>query len=446
MANLILTNQCNLNCSFCFAIENNYGVTKTTKEEFNVADLWKISGFLKDQTIRLCGGEPTINSNIIEIMESLLSNNYRVLLMTNGLWKDSFRKFITKLPAYAINRISYLFNILDPGFYSSAQLKNLREVLEIVNPARITLGVTISEGNFEYRHLINLCEEYSIKSIRISIAAPNISGGEYKLENEFYSIAERLHGFLLECTERNINVQKDCNYIPPCFFTNEQLMDIKFCVSGNWNFTCASSPVDIDVNGNSWRCFGLFSLLQAKISDFAKEEDLKAYFNRRMRLISKNLLAYEECSDCSYWQKSCLGGCFTIQIKKIFEQNPNITIVPIDDDREVFNCKPIRNNSVVIREDKSGSRVYSNNMVLDNPDENISSFLSTIDGKLSLNDLAEIWCENFSNLEEAKSEVVKMCKMLFERDLVDIVYNYNVSIKKRPRRQNVTNKRTHQTI
>ncbi len=434
MANLILTNNCNLNCPFCFAVENNYGIKKT-KEEFNVADLWKMIGFLKGRTVRLCGGEPTINSNINEIFDCLLKNEFNIVIMTNGLWNQKFKSYIKNLHTNDILKINYLFNVLEEDQYTQEQRNNLKEVLNIVNPINTTLGITIYKSDFNYKYLIDYCEEYSVKNIRISIAAPNISEGEYELEKDYYKIADRLYEFLKECSSRNIKVQKDCNYIAPCFFTKEQLLDIKYTINSSWNFTCASSPIDIDVNGNTWRCYGLYSILHSNIKNFNKEDELKDYFNRRMRLLSTNFYSYTECKNCEYWQKSCLGGCFTIRIKKALEQNPDLKIIPIDDDDEILNCKPKINKSVVLKKNNIQLIILKENEALSCDDTKVIEFLETIDGNLTINRLIEILRENFRSYEEAKKEIVLICRSLFERDIIDIVYSYNIELSNRPKKE-----------
>ncbi|NOU18117.1 MAG: radical SAM protein [Bacteroidales bacterium] len=434
MSNIILTNNCNIKCPFCFATENNYGITKNTKEEFNIIDIWKLTPFLKDKTLKLCGGEPTLNKNIIPIIEGALINGNSVILMTNGLWPQSFKEYIGNLSDFDASKISFLFNILEDKYYTREQLENLNHVFNIINPVNSTFGITIYKKDFEYDYLLNYAEKYSVKSIRVSIAAPNITIGEYELENSYWQIANQLNDFLIAASNRNIKVYKDCNYIPPCFFSKEQLINIKFQLKGNWSFSCVSAPVDINANGEAWRCYGLFSVLRTKIGDFSTEEALKKYFNRRMRLLSINLYAYSECKECPYWQKSCLGGCYAIRIKKVLKEHPNMILFPIDDDNEILNCKPKRNESLVLRENKLNYKVYSEGKVMNQPDENMVSFLKIIDGQITIRELIDKWKENFDNYEETKNEVTKMCRKLFEKDMIDIVYDYKCEIAPLPKK------------
>jgi MoaA/NifB/PqqE/SkfB family radical SAM enzyme len=71
MSNIIFTNKCNIRCPFCFATENNLDVGTNSKEDFSIADTWKISGFLNSKVFRFCGGEPTQNPNMKEAMKLL---------------------------------------------------------------------------------------------------------------------------------------------------------------------------------------------------------------------------------------------------------------------------------------------------------------------------------------------------------------------------------------
>jgi len=426
MANLILTNRCNLQCPFCFASEN-----QETKElsQFNLSQIQDLLPYLDSRrTIRLCGGEPTLNRDINSIVRLLLDKGYSIFFMTNGVWSKEFKSFFETLRNEDSSRIAFLFNVLAPGFYTQKIYDVLNETLAIINPINSTLGITIYEERFEYDYIIALANKYQIKKIRISIAAPNLSSGEYHLEKKFQLLGERLIDFINEAQKSNIDIVKDCNYLPPCFFTDEQKLKMKYELRENWDFTCKSSPIDVDNDGNAWRCYGLYSVLNTKISNFKNEVQLRKYFDRRMNIVSNNLYPYEDCKTCDYWQKSCQGGCYTIRMKKALSIDRTINFFPIDDDHDILKCAPIKSKRLVIKEAGDTCTLFHNTTIIEDLDYNTLAFLNEIDGVKTIAELIEMWRSNFDDFDEARTEVVKMCRNLFELDIIDINYDYNINL------------------
>ena len=426
MANIIFTNKCNIQCPFCFASENTANTTKT-KDEFSIADVWDISSsFITNGVFRFCGGEPTLNPIMKDAVKLLLKNDKSVFIMTNGLWPDEFTNFINGLSTNEISKISYLFNVLKPDFYSESQLQKLHKVLSLINPTMATLGFTIYNEHFEYEYLIDLAKKNNINRIRWSIAAPNMEGGEYKMLNKFPKIADRVYEFLIDVKKENIETSQDCGYMPLCFFDEEKLFNLNFKLKNvSMRSGCVSSPVDIDNKGNAWRCYGLYSVLKAPKDDFKNERELSEYFNRRTRLLD-NMYLFEDCKTCDYYMKSCGGGCYAIRIKRALEQNPDLELFPIDNDQEILNCKPKREQSVTIRNKEGKKQLYWKKGNNPDIDENTIAFLEEIDGEKSIQDLINLWQDNFSNSDLAQKKVVQMCRNLFELDLIDINYDYNI--------------------
>jgi organic radical activating enzyme len=432
MANLIITNQCNLNCPFCFANENQHYHEEFS--QFNLDTIKRIIPFLDKgrKVIRLCGGEPTLNKNIIQISNYLLDNGFNLFIMTNGLWPLKFRDYLKNIPVEKISKFSFLFNVLHENLYSAESYRMLHETLSIVNPSNSTLGITIYSRRFEYEYIIDLCKKYNISTIRISVAAPNLSSNNYNIENNFYEIADRLMEFIKVITKNDIKVVKDCGYIPPCFFSESQRLKLKYELSGHWNFSCASSALDIDEKGNAWRCYGLYSLLKTEIGNFGNEVALKKHFDRRMRIISTNLFPYQECVECSYWQKSCLGGCFVIRIKRALAQKKNIVFFPIDDNKEILNCAPKKSRNLVLKNRNGKEILFHDKIVLKDMDQHRSYFLKEINGIKTLRSIICDMKTHFGSPEECEQKVIKMCQELFEMDLINIIYDYGIRLAKRP--------------
>ena len=365
MANIIYTKNCNIKCPYCFATESN----KNFEGTFDIANTWEITQFLTSNEFRFCGGEPTTNPNIIKAIKLLLKSGKQVFIMTNGLWPKSFQEFIKTLKPEEYNKIGYLFNVLEPTFYSKTQAEKLNESIELINPLFITLGFTIYKKDFDFQYVFNLAKKFEVKAIRWSVCAPNISSDEYTLEKDFKHIADTIYYIYKNAKNQHIDVTSDCGYIPPCFFEKEKLHELFFLSKGKIEFKCSHSPVDIDSAGNAWRCYGLYSVMQNKIEHFKSEKELRHFFDKRTSLLD-NIYLYKECATCEFLQKECGGGCYTIRVKRAIKQNPNIVLFPIDDSQEILNCKPRKNEELIIQNRNGKCHLYLGKKVLVNLDSN----------------------------------------------------------------------------
>ena len=426
MANIILTNRCNIKCPFCFASEN----SDQNLIYFDLLKSWKINSFI-DNEFRFCGGEPTLTPNITDIAEAILDSGKNIYMMTNGIWPESFHNFIKTMPYKYRVRISYLFNLLHPSFYKENDYEKILSNLAIVNPLKTALGITVYKKDFEYQYLLGVAKAYHIKRIRWSVAAPNISNRIDLLEPYFSIIAERLCEMYDLCNRMDIRLGSDCNYIQPCYFQQQQLAEL--LIKNNLKFGCSTgSPVDIGPDGMAWRCYGLYSILRKNSKDFTDEHQLERYFTRRVRLLN-NMFAYKECKDCSYWQKGCDGGCFVYRIKKALKQNPSLNLFPIDDDKHILKCRPYRSKYLVLKENGDKTELYFKNDLEINIDENTLAFLKEVNGTYSIHDLIELWKNNFSSYEAAAETIKEKCRELFENDYILINYDYDIEPEERPK-------------
>jgi sulfatase maturation enzyme AslB (radical SAM superfamily) len=435
MANIIFTNQCNIQCPFCFASENNTNQNSKPEMIFDAFKAWDISTFLgEDKDFRFCGGEPTLNPSIDKVLDILLKSKFSMTFMTNGLWPKKFKDYYKKLSNDNLLNIRFLFNILEPCLYKKNEYELLNNNLNMVLSQNSTLGFTIYKANFEYRYLVELANKYNIKRIRWSVAAPNLSNysDSNSIEQFYHEIADRLYLFYKECFGENIAVNQDCNYIPPCYFDKNKLLDISLRSKHRIKFSCSGgSPVDIAADGTAWRCYGLYSVLRSNVKNFNNENELNRYFTRRVRLLD-NLIPYEECRNCEYWKNGCNGGCYVFRVSRALKQNVNLVLFPIDDDIAIMQCSPYKRADLIIKENGDDYKILYNEKIIVNEDENTIEFLKEIDGKKTINDLIEKWKGNFSSYDNACSTIINKCRELFENDMIKINYDYKIKPENRP--------------
>lgn len=423
MPNVIITNKCNLNCPFCFASEKN----AQTADEVNVIDseeLWKITKILDGTMVRFCGGEPTLHPRFLGLLSEHLENETsQVMVMTNGLWPKRVQKYISELPIEKLGRIRYLFNVLEPDFYTAKQIECLHATLRVVVPPRATLGLTIYKKNFDYTYLIQLASQYGIKSIRYSVASPNIDEDKNPLvePEDFREIADVVYNLVVDANREGIAVNNDCGYLPPCSFSKKQLVEMLLNPENTFKFNCSRSPVDIGKGGEAWRCYGLASLIGANITDFETMQDVRNYLDRRTGLLD-DILLFEQCENCYYKQKGiCGGGCYSYRVIRARSENPDAPLIPINDDSQMLGCRPVPGKGLYVwkrRDEKTYFIKEGDNLYYLSDDEDVNRFLDECNSGLTMRDLIDKWAGRYTSWKKAKKEILEYARELFEAGVI----------------------------
>lgn len=90
MANLMITKQCNLHCSYCFANE----FVNKDRDIMSFENFMTCLKFLSHdptERIGLIGGEPTLHPELHRMLETIIDSPFRsACLFTNGILVDRF--------------------------------------------------------------------------------------------------------------------------------------------------------------------------------------------------------------------------------------------------------------------------------------------------------------------------------------------------------------------
>ena len=222
MANLIITSQCNINCSFCFAGKAGEAAAPHM-EPLEFQHL--VRQLSPGSEIRFCGGEPTLNPRFFEMLVWAVNETANpIIIMTNGIWPDRVFQKMEQLGPDVWKRISVLFNIHRESFYSPEDHARLMAVLDIVYPLNAILGNTIHSTTFTGEYIIRLAKRFNIPTLRYSIAAPTLENVENALigSEDYRKLAGPVHSFLMNADREGLTVNADCGYIPFCMFTEAQ--------------------------------------------------------------------------------------------------------------------------------------------------------------------------------------------------------------------------------
>lgn len=314
---LHITNNCNLDCNYCYIVrkkEDKRFMTIETAKLF----LEKLESTIKQQDlkfveIKFAGGEPTMNKKVVvfianEVQKRMVDKGVRVRLrlITNGTLLDS--EWIKLLKNYSMGFCISLDGVgkhndstrpFKDGTGSFEQIhKNLKMCLEEgLRPGVLT---TITEDNIEgipllSRFLIDL-------NLRFRYAVYRDNSGDYK---EYESFSNKLVYPLNDCYDYYAKAIRE----KKAFFSH-QLADIHLDRKPHFK-SC-----NVGYSGLIINHIGVMFFCQAAMNKppigYLKDNNnlLQVVWNQNTLpdFYEKNVTEYDECKECK-WALSCGGGC-----------------------------------------------------------------------------------------------------------------------------------------
>lgn len=336
MANIMLTDTCNLHCPYCFANEFvNYDQNEISMEAFRLAKEFILGDGTHDR-VGLIGGEPTTHSCFESILRDLYSDERvkRVVLYTNGVFLDKYLNLMTH------PKMRILVNCNSKNDIGRDNFRRIRNNLDELILSRefrdpITLGINMYHPEFDYSYIIELLLRYKMNHVRVSITVPNLDATRNTDAYPYFeSIKPRMTVFFEELLENGIVPNFDCNKIPHCLVSDDDIKILKkylsnpklkklFDKSNLSNSVVTCRPViDIRQDLTAVRCFGLSSCTKQKITDFANISDLENYYTRTVDAFACNTVYAERCINCQERKvMHCYGGCLAFKQNALLELN-----------------------------------------------------------------------------------------------------------------------------
>lgn len=311
MANVILTNTCNLSCPYCFAGE----IRALAAEYITQEALTCAVTFLKKSCcdeIGLIGGEPTLHPHFVEILSAMADTFNKVFVYSNGICLEKF------FPDALKENICYLINVNETSFIGEVKFKSICHMLEsaatLGKIRQFSLSVNIYRENQTFDDVLLLCENFGLKGLRISVVVP----AEYGLtSNEWFTrLKPSLMHLYRMLKDRNIVPKYDCNIVPPCIFTPEELEFLRTLPGSPSDIArltgdmCVCRPViDIYPDLTVARCFGI-SEKRHRLSEFVSLSDAIRCFMYEIDGAKLYAEKSQSCQEC-YRRRTlqCYGGC-----------------------------------------------------------------------------------------------------------------------------------------
>lgn len=335
MANIMVTDSCNLHCPYCFANEFvNKDRNEITEEAFEKAVDF-ILGDGSQHRIGLIGGEPTTHSHFAELLKKVISDKrvYTIMLYTNGVLLDKYWDLVTH------KKVHMLINCNAPEDIGQKAYDRLCQNLEYLYKTRLfgdnlTLGINLYKPDFDYAYLLDLLKKYNQHHVRISITVPNMdSNRNCDAHAYFKRMKPRVLQFFHDLMRNDIIPNWDCNKMPPCLVSEDDIEQFNAYMNQTFirenlqksnisdGIVRCGPVIDIRQDLTAVRCFGLSEVTKEKISDFETISDLMRYYMRTIDAYAFNSVYSAQCAGCKNRKTgSCTGGCLAFKINEILTQ------------------------------------------------------------------------------------------------------------------------------
>jgi len=309
MANIILTKDCNKNCSYCFA-------QKGKDETMSLSMYSSILDKIDSKHIQLLGGEPTLHPQFGEVLSLAFNKIESITLISNFLFSDEILTILVSFIKKNPHKIVFLVNAtdLDVGNRMNIFKKNYNKIYETLylydQEQKIVCGLTIDENkthSYYLNYIDFLLENIVIEKMRISLRFP----GDDK--NNFYFINNTTLGDIIvfivkKLMNENILTHLDCIHFKCMYSSKEEYKFLNKFLKDSKNSICNLCPADFLPNGEVIHCYPC-SDMKINQSDFKTEGEIK---NNLMNIYkTKEVITtpLKACLECKYFKKSCNGPC-----------------------------------------------------------------------------------------------------------------------------------------
>lgn len=318
MANLIVSNICNLNCSYCFARE--YIGTAKHDSNLNFIPLDSFENHLDFldrsgiEQVRIIGGEPTLHPEFPELLRAALLREKKIVIFSHGLIPEPA---LASIESISPENCSVLVNMnasRNGEGLDEREMVIQRDVIKRLGP-RALLGYNIYLTNFCLDELLQLIEQAGCqKAIRLGLSHPTLTDKNSFLHPKQYPfVGQKIIAFASVAAEAGIRLEFDCGFVR-CMFSDEGI-DILRSTGADFGWRC--NPIlDIGINGKALHCFPLANQIQESINDGWDASGLRESMEAQTDPYRVAGI-YPECSSCFVKERGeCTGGCLAGTIRR----------------------------------------------------------------------------------------------------------------------------------
>lgn len=324
--NLIVTDQCNRSCPYCFAQEKvRLSGRAADARILSFCDYSYCLDFLRRSGIlelKVLGGEPTLHPEFSRMITEGIDRKFKIRVFSNGLWSDEVRHFVEQNPSPSF---CFLLNINEPGVQSAWETDRQARSMAAVG-GRASLGFNIYRSEFDLRFVIESINRFGLKrELRLGIAHPIVGHvNEFVDDVDLPDLGERLLNQMEDLEKEDILVALDCGF-PLCMFREDQLGRLVIGARPG-RFSQCQPVLDVGPDLTVWPCFPLSGLLNANLRDYQTASELRGYYEQRLSSV-RSIGFIDKCLECRFRRRGqCCGGCIARTLRN-WEQTGDRSVV-----------------------------------------------------------------------------------------------------------------------
>jgi len=311
MANLTVSEVCNMACPFCFAGYHTPAARASADSAFlSLDDFERRLDFLDRSNIndvRLMGGEPTLHPQFVELVQRTRQRHKKVVVFTNGVMPETALRCLEELPVEACRVLVNMNSSRKTGGHMAEDLQRRGEVLRRLGQ-RAFPGYTIFSPNFQLEPLVQaILDSDCRKAIRVGLAQPMTNSTNVYLHPKQYPlVGQRLAEMARAAAEVGIQVELDCGFVH-CMFSQA---DFEFFMqSAKESLFHCNAILDIGLDDHVIHCFPLAGQKAVQLEPGVTDKALREELHTIMQPYRAAGI-YKECSTCHFKSNAeCTGGC-----------------------------------------------------------------------------------------------------------------------------------------
>lgn len=320
MPNIAVTTYCNLHCPYCFADEmiGTASAKNIDLKQFKYILNWISKSNCHSRRIGIIGGEPTLHPEFSEILsiteEYCLKNNSASILFTNGIYLTDY---LYDIPSTML----ILLNLNTPNAMAKDQWQKLNNNLDKMfsmgwlhqndqpTAPKVTLGCNLCPQIDDYSFFWEIVKKYQVKEVRMSVTAPTAPDFLADKDKYYTLMYPKFIQFEKDAFAHDVFVIQDCNQIPHCYFSTEDLKLITKTTTGEQGRPALCQPVvDITPDFTASACFGAYKVVDC--NDFENFDALYTYLLYTQTVPKALANNKGKCANCEKHEKlQCQGGC-----------------------------------------------------------------------------------------------------------------------------------------
>lgn len=312
VANLVVTDTCNMKCSFCFAHDylgkSRFISLETFEQRLDFICRSDI------EEIRLIGGEPTLHPRFPELIAMAQRRGKHIVVFSHGLLSERALSCLESLPVEQCTILINMNATRTSGQKNNKEQEQRMRALRRLGQ-RALLGFNIYEANPQFDFLLPLILEADCRnSIRLGLAHPILEGQNVYLHPKQYPIVgHKIAELAKTAAQHNVRLELDCGFVR-CMFSKED-MEALHQASADIGWRC--NPIlDVDVTEQVFHCFPLSQKVRAPFSGESEAASLRTLLAEQTHPYRVAGI-YKECSTCLFKRsEECMGGCLANTMKR----------------------------------------------------------------------------------------------------------------------------------